>query len=189
MSRHLDLMPAGVLRRQAIGDATWLWSRVLLAAGAICGAVAATEVWRAQEASQVRAALEAEYAPITQLRADIRTLRSQIAGLHDTEKLAIELAIKQPMTTLLGRVGQSAAYAGGELFIERLGFNSRPSTPGSPGSQSLRLQGAARDSEAISRFADRLREAGLFSEVQLRSTGSRTLASQPVTAFDLTCDF
>lgn len=189
MTRQLNLMPAGALRRKAIAEATWLWSRVLLAAAAVCGALAAADIWQTQEVCQVRDALEAEYAPITQLRTDIRTLRSTINGLNDSQQLAIQLAIKQPMATLLGTLGQSAALAGGELFIERLTYDSRPAAPGGAGSHSLRLQGAARDSDAVARFADRLRQAALFHEVQLRSTGARVLASQPVTAFDLVCDF
>lgn len=187
MSRQLALMPDTALRRQVLGAASWFWGRVLLAAAVAAATLGGAEAWRCRAAIQARDALEAEHAPITQLKLEISALGSRIASLRQSEQLAIELAVRQPLTTLLARVGRSAAYAGGELFVEQFRFDRRRAATPEPSVSTLRLRGVARDTAAITRFAQRLRDAGLFRDVQLRYTASRMLARQPMTAFDLEC--
>ncbi|MEM9186841.1 MAG: PilN domain-containing protein [Planctomycetota bacterium] len=189
MSNRLDLMPAKARRRQTAKEAIALWSRVGCAATIFAAAAAGVELWNVQSATQVRNALEAQHAPIKQLRSDIIKLKGQVAGLTANEKLALDLATKKSLVTLIGNLGQAAAYAGGDLFIESLDYTRRPPVATASVQSVLTLEGAARDNLAITRFADRLRKSGLFNEVQLTSTGSRVLASQPVTAFELECAF
>lgn len=189
MTRQLNLMPNAAFRRQAVAQAIAFWSRVLLAALIVCGALVASQAWSSQEAKQVRDALEAQHEPVKQLRSDIRLLSARVAGLTSEKKLALELATNQPMVTLLGELGDATAYAGGELFVESLSFERRPSTTEAPAAQALQIQGAGRDNLSVTRFAEHLRSSGLFQEVQLTSTASRVLASQSMTAFEMECVF
>lgn len=189
MVRALNLMPAAAVRRQALREATSFWSKVLGVSLLAMGGFISLQAWRAQEARQVRDALEAQHAPVNQVRNDTRLLRSRIASLSDTEQLALELAKKQPMVTLVGRIAEAVAYAGGDLYVDSLDFARRESTSEASEMQLLQLEGAARDNLSVTRFVEGLRSSGLFRDVQLTSTESRVLASQAATAFNLECVF
>ena len=188
-TRQLQLMPAVAIRRQAKGEAIWLWSRVLLVALVGCGATAALEALRCQTSRQQLQALEAQHAPIDQLRTDIHLLRAQIASLNSNEQLSLELASSRSMVSLLGQVGKAAAFAGGDLYVGAMSYERLDSLPGEAVVQGLEIQGEARDHMSVTRFVQGLRDAGMFSDVQLSSTESRQHQSQAVTAFELECAF
>jgi len=188
-ARQLRLMPATAIRRQARGEATALWSRVLLVALVGCGATAGMEVLHRQSSRQQLQALEAQHAPIDQLRHEIRLLRSQISSLNSNEQLSLELASNRSMVSLLGQIGKATAFAGGDLFVSSMAFERSASLPGEQADLGLEIEGEARDHMSVTRFTEGLRNTGLFRDVQLSSTESKKNNTLAVTAFELECVF
>ncbi|MEM6331289.1 MAG: PilN domain-containing protein [Planctomycetota bacterium] len=187
MSRQLDLMPASARRRVAISEAVSVWSRVAVAVAIGCAAAAGFEAWRSQHSGNHLAALEAQHGPIKLLVKDIGSLRKQIASLTASEQLAIQLASTQSMVTLVGRLGQATAYAGGDLFVEAMEYERLPAAGGDSPSQALELRGLALNNLSVTRFVEHLRSAGMFREVNLRSTAARVIARQPAVSFQVEC--
>ncbi|MEM6799463.1 MAG: PilN domain-containing protein [Planctomycetota bacterium] len=189
MNRQLHLMPASAVRRRAIHEGFAIWSRVFLAAALICAIAGAIEAWQCRKSGQVLAALENQHGPVKQLIGDIRMLRAEIERLTASEQLALELASTQSAVTLLAQIGRAAAYAGGDLFVESLDFERQPASQSNGNARVLRLEGVALNHLAATRFVEQLRETQMFAEVNLASTASRVLATQPATAFEVECVF
>lgn len=191
---HLNLMSSESIRRQALAEATRIW--ICLASLAAIGAalLVAGETWSAQKESQRLAALEAQHAPIRQLRSEIKELQTKISRLSSDQQLALELAANRSMVTLLGSLGTSAAAAGGDLYVASLKLERLEGLDATASGHVAQIEGICVDSLAVTRLADLLKETQLFSTVQITSSGSRQIQTrsaqtQAVTAFDLECRF
>lgn len=191
---HLNLMSSDSIRRQAVSEVTRVWIGIACAASVAAALLVAGETWRCQKESQRLAAVEAQHAPIKQLRTEIKDLKTKIDRLASDEQLALELAANRSMVTLLGNLGQSASAAGGDLYIAGLKLERIERLGNSSTSHIAQIEGICVDNLAVTRFADLLKETKLFSAVQITSTGvrqiqTRSAQTQAVTAFDLECQF
>jgi hypothetical protein len=78
-------------------------------------------------------ALEASYEPVRRLISANRALNSKAADLVARESLALQLARRRSVTTLLGIINAAIEETSGAVFIQRMTMTQDASSPGVPG--------------------------------------------------------
>lgn len=195
MSSHLNLLPAAVQRRQAIGKLLrgWAW----VSGGALAVAILITcYQWQLSTAVAKRhSELQKSSDSTHQTLQNVKRLRRELAAMESRESVALSLASEKPVLTLLGLFASAAQAQGGSVAIEHLTFLSavlpgkdsaaRPANPTSH----VELRGVATSNVALAEFVAAIRAWDVFTQVDLRSTGATQIGSTPARSFSIECAY
>ena len=191
MKTHLNLLSHSFCRRQVAITRLRQWCVVWLVAAAVGGGV----IWmcwqsNGDQARQIEA-LERKYQPVAKQMREITILKEKLAELQVREKLTLELAQERPMLTLLGHVSQAASECGGKVSVQSFRLDQRRQGGASElrDQNVLTLSGVGTDNLTVARFVVSLRDAGIFEQVQLKSTGVVSIGEKTGRAYVLECSF
>lgn len=186
MKTHLNLLPHRLIRRQAV----WAHLKVWVVVGAIALTLALGMSWQLAQTSlaarRKRDQLEEQYRPVTQAEADIKQMRIEIARLRQEQLIVLALANDEPALPLVGLVSRAARASESEVIVQHLSFTDNPNSP-SP--RILSVQGMAKGTLAIARFAAKLRDSNAFASVDLKSTEVQTSEGGATHRYHLECVF
>lgn len=191
MKRHLNLIPPAIQRRQAAKRILRGWSSIVTFVGIICLSACVMEWSRGVAAVQRLQALDARFAPLGKLADEERELTGIVENLRAREELSLRLSTETEGVTLLGAVSTAAKDLGDGIYLVEFRFQGDTPLAGGakPGSRSLRLEGAGIDGLAIASFADRLRDAGVFSTVSVGATRPVSGGAPTLRSFQIDCVF
>lgn len=175
MAFHVNLMSEKAQFHTAARRVAMRWALALAAVVIVLVPIGAFEWQRRRGAVVEQEALEAQYEPIRQLTAKIRTLRAEAEALVRDERILLELARDRSPSTLLALVGQATAAADGELFVKRLTLTQIPVRDKDNPADAERLALEASGSVAydVQRFVKNLQEQPL-TEVRVLTTETVT---------------
>ena len=166
---HLNLIPPSIQRGQAVRRITSAWSAVVAMTGVVCLIACAVEWSRGMATVRRLEALDARFAPLSELIREQENLAGLVDDLRAREALTLQLSGETHGVTLLGAVAEAAERLSGSVYLLDLNFE-RTSQRRNDDAHKLRLSGAGVDSLAVSAFAGRLRGSGVFTEVTVEST-------------------
>ncbi|MEO1497071.1 MAG: PilN domain-containing protein [Planctomycetota bacterium] len=196
MKRVLNLAPASIRRRQTLRRLSYAVSTAVTIAG-ITGATWLLIEWgRGAAMAQNLGRLEAEYAPLARLINEQTHLREQIAKLQAREQLSLRLTTAHAGVPILSSVAQAAAAADGGVYVEDLRYQTQRAQPGRRGGRPaatqrpvVHIEGASRDGLAVARFAEGLRDSGIYAQVSIESSRPASSASGAAREFEINCAF
>jgi len=197
MKTYLNLMPQGLQRRELIRARVRQWSIVWVVAGALAVTVGSIQWTRLGSARSRVLGLQKEYAPVETLQKDNTSIRSQIEELQQREKITLEIADERPVLTLLGSVSRAARECEGNVCVQKLSLKPARAAGGSRRLNSaetdvqrrLTLNGLGVDNLSVARFVAALRDTGVFSQVDLKSTEATTVNTVQARTYHLECTF
>lgn len=205
MTENPNLLPASVLNRRFLISRLRNWSVVWLLT-TVC--VVSVCVARGQSAAALEeraAALAAAARPVRQLRAEQKNMEQQIRQIRERESWLVDSDSQQTLQ-LLGIISEAAAATSGKVSVASMKLTTieRPVSAQETTSQPVRgrksnspvkyeqrmqltLSGLAVDDLSVAAFVARLREAGVFESVELKSTISQIVEQHDVRNYSLTC--
>ena len=135
------------------------------------------------------------YEPIVVMEQELNKMKTQIDTLARREKMAAEMVDQHPALTLLGVLSRTTQQCKGRLKIGKLTLG-RPGERGldstlvpSRASQLVLISGTALDIASVTRFVDALRDADVFTEVDMKPTKETTVGNRPAFAYDVECAY
>jgi hypothetical protein len=196
MSACINLLPSRVRRFQALKTAIRVWLLVWLSLVAVTIAMIAMELSRLNRISAQRQKLEAVGAECTEMEQDIARMQRRLTALQQREQSALALAADRPVLTLLGTVSRAARACDDKLYLKHLSLRRATLTSVAAGKaapaktpSTAVLDGIAASNLHISRFAACLREAGVFSRVDVKSSVEKSQKDLSVLEFRIECAF
>jgi cell division protein FtsB len=190
MNKHINLMSPRAQVRECTRVRLWQWSRILAASAGLLALHGAITWWPVHVRSLQRAALEAQYEPLRQMKMDNKALAREIAGTLDESKLELALSKQTPMATLVGLVGRAVAGTHDKVFLDKITF-SEAETDGGTGAAPSRvsLEGIGVDPVAVSQFADLLESSLSFAKVKVGTVEAIEVNQHPMHTFQIEFSF
>ncbi len=195
MNTHVNLLPLGFRRRQLLATRLRAWA-VIWTVAALAFGLAGWWCWTNSRAARDQLArLQRENAPVDDLKSEIVTMRAKLEAMQSRERATIRLADNRSMLTLLGRISQSAQACAGYVSVQQLRLEEKQQPPSGSKSDAASathvvvLTGVGADQLAVAQFAANLRDAVIFRQVQLKSTGAVKLGDVDARAYTLECSF
>ncbi|MBC7771578.1 MAG: PilN domain-containing protein [Pyrinomonadaceae bacterium] len=118
---------------------------------------------------------------LAQSRAELTAITRRLAGAREVQGHPDWSVL---LNLIAAKRGEGLALASLELLPAGEGGGGGT---GRPMSYSLRLTGLGKDHTQIAEFALRLEQAGLFSQVVLKDTAAKQLATRSVVSFGIEC--
>ncbi len=187
MTIRVNLMPLAVRRRIVLNRAVRLWLVVYLAAGVLLSLGYAFSWRHALQAAQSRDLYQTQYKPIEEKKRQILRNARRMEHLRTYEKLPLALVNEMPPLTVIGSLSSSVKNTNGQVFIETFEFRSPEPSHGGPVRRVVSLRGIGQDDAAITQFVDQLRAAGLFTQVELKSTLAKRVRELNVREYQIEC--
>lgn len=186
MNNHINLMSPRARLRECTRTRLWQWSRILAMTLGLLALHAAITWWPVHVRDLQRAALEAQYEPLRQMKMDNKALARKIASTIDESKLELALSKQTPMATLVGLVGRAVADTHSKVFLEQIVY-SAPENDGASGAveSHVSLEGIGVDPVAVSQFADSLRSSMKFANVEVGTVEAIEVNQHPMHTFQI----
>ncbi len=187
---HINLLPFDYLQHQLIRRRIVQWACVwIIVAGAM---VVVAWIDHAEYAAMSRrlATLKQEYEPVKQLKQETHSLRAQLNDIQRRESIMLQLAVRQPVLTILGAVSQAAHDCDGHVAVTALAVNAlRAASREQQHDNLVGIEGIADSDAAISQFASGLRKLGIFQQVSLKKTTDREISGTKVRSYGIDCKY
>lgn len=198
MTTYKNLLPNSCRRRLLIKRSLRWWCACWTLTTAVCSGACALQYLSLRRGEETLKALEAEAAPLHELRRQTQRAARRLETLSNRESMLHALEKAGRPLKLLGIVSQSAAVNTGKMRITDLEMEStQERLTGAPLGQSaaassrrfvdLRLEGVSSDNLSVARFVDVMRSFGVFDSVNLQSTDDH--AEQQSHDFQLSCRY
>ncbi len=186
MNKHINLMSPRARVRECTRTRLWQWSRILAAAAGLLALHATITWWPVHVRSLQRAALEAQYEPLRQMKMDNKSLAREIAGTFDESKLELALSQQTPVVTLIGLLGRATADTHDKVFLDKIVYSQAEADGQSGGALSrVRLEGIGVDPVAVSQFADLLKSSMKFANVEVAKVEAIEVNQHPMHTFQI----
>ncbi len=182
MKRSLNLIPIATQRKHAARRAVRICLSAIAMSSLACAVLLGIEWARGMAALQELQMLEAQYAPLSEIAKDQRSLVTQIAQLRGREQLSLRLSHHAHGVTLLGAVAQAVGESPESVYIERFEYDEEK-----PGVRSLNLAGSGVDGVSVAAFAARLRESEVFESVAIASSRPLVGGLPTLRRFEIEC--
>jgi hypothetical protein len=194
MRTHINLLPLEIRRRHIVRLRLRPWGAVWFAVAALLATLTTWDWQDAQSAARKRMVLEQQLAPTQALEAANAELAKQIDLLEKRESVALALSNERPILSLLGMIGKASQAAEGRVYVQQLQWNETPQAVGAPSAAAsaiamLRLQGVGLDNLSIARFAAALRDANVFSQVQVNASNAVSDPAEAGRSYAIECTF
>jgi hypothetical protein len=197
MTTHVNMLPAGFQRRQSVLLSLRRWTLPwMLVAGSLAAGVVLLPVGDGVSTSAQQDAADREEARLEKLTTRLSEAQLQLADMQSQENLVWRLDTQPPELLTVAVVSSACAECEGATQVENLVLQrsemgtTNQDDVAAPGSRyTLTLEGSAVDNHSVAKLSAALKKAGLFSSVELKSSGIEHLGDQEVTSFVLECDF
>lgn len=193
MKRVLNLAPSSIRRRQAVRRLTRAVATAVTVAGALSIGWLLIEWSRGAAMARDLGRLEAEYLPLARLINEQAELRTSITQLEAREQLSLRLTTTHAGVPVLASIAQAAAEPETQVYIAELEYTlpqesgRRRASVGSATSPRVQIEGSGRDGLAVARFAQRLRDSGLYTQVSIESSRPAGGDGVALRRFEITC--
>jgi len=191
MKRHLNLMSDSAQIRSVVRTRVFQWTLTCACFVVLLIPLLFAAWWPVHQESKSVASLEAQFAPIRELKIASRSFKEKIERVHAKEHATLTLAkIDTPVVTLLGIVSQAVANNPKGLVLEEIHFDqeTRLSEAAATGAKpTLGIEGYGLDNSAIEQLSNSLQAALPFGKVTLKLAGSEVLYQQQVHRFSIHC--
>jgi hypothetical protein len=140
-------------------------------------------------------ALAREHAPTQTMLKQVVDMRQQLKELQQQEVVANELETQRNALTLLGVVSSAAKKTGGRLRVTKMELTnfqnaSKGPAPGAgPLPGGMLLSGVSLDNQIVTDLSASLKDAGIFSHVDLVKLKQQEANHSPLHDFEIRCDF
>lgn len=208
MRNHVNLLPFEHRRRGLLRRTLLRWSLVWMIGAGAAAAFFWLEHGRYRSALAETEAADAAYQPLARLIRQSDASRNGLRQLHAKGTILGRLREERPVLALIAVAGESAAKCNGRLVVRSMVFDRRnlqvqsaapgaadrakggPQTPAerAPLWAAVTFQGDALDNMAVATFAAGLRDSGLFTRVELKSSLSAKSNEKPHHDFVVECE-
>lgn len=190
MINHVNLMSLRARVRECTRTRLRQWSRILAAVVGLIALHAAISWWPVHARSLQRAALEAQYEPLREMKMDNKSLTRRIADTLDESRLELALSKQTPVVTLVGLVGRAITDTEGKVFLDKFAYDQRQTNGALAEPVSVvRLEGFSLDPVAAGKFADRLKESADFANVEVGTVEAIEVNQHPMQTFQIEFSF
>jgi hypothetical protein len=190
MSSHINLMTPRAQLRECSRTRLRQWSRILMLAICLLMLHALVSWWPIHVRSSQRAALEAQYEPVRQVKLENNLLEQRIDDTRTDDQLELTLARQTPVVTLVGLVSRAVGQSQGKVFLDKLAYTqSDPNHPAHANASVVELEGIGADPVAIGEFADRLKTSLDFADVQVGTVEAVEINKHRMQTFKIRLSF
>jgi Tfp pilus assembly protein PilN len=140
--------------------------------------------------------LEREYRPNKTMLAQLVSMRQKLEELQQQEAVASELEYQRNALTLLGVISETAKATKGRVRVtkvELVGFQDtqeqEQAAVGDMPASGLVVSGVSLDNPAVTELVDGLKEAKIFSSVELLSSKEREEGEASMQDYAVRCVF
>ncbi len=208
MKTHVNLLPFEHRRRGLLRRTLLRWSLVWMIGFGAGVVLLWLEHGRYRRAVAETEAADAAYQPLARLVRQSDASRNGLLQLHAKGTILGRLREDRPVIALISAAGASAAKCNGRLVVRSMVFERRnlqvQSAPPAPAGRAktatqapaeraplwaaVTFVGDALDNMAVATFAAGLRDSGLFTRVELKSSLSAKSNERPHHDFVVECE-
>ena len=198
MKTHVNLLPLKYRRAALIRSLLVRWCAVWFGAVAILAGMYSLNASGYRNTAADVTAKEAQCRPILTTAKANRGIRTEVRRFEHRETLVGQLREDKPALNFLAVVGNGARQSAGRVVIRDLQFEQNTAKgSGARDAKSsmsdrpeavLTIEGEALDNLAIAQFAAGLRDAGLFHDVELKSSVKKASSPRQVRTFVIRCE-
>jgi hypothetical protein len=192
----INLLPMSYRRQQIVRKRVVQWTSVVCAVLFVGWSWHQFEYREALALSQQLESLEREYRPHKTMFAQLVSMRQNLEELQQQEAVASKLEYQRNALTVLGVISETAEATKGRVRVtkvEVVGFQNaqedvQPAVGDMPTS-GLVVSGVSLDNPGVAELVDGLKEAGIFSTVELLSSKERAAGEASMQDYAVRCTF
>ena len=206
---YVNLLPMSFLRRLTIRRQAWNWGICVAVTSLLCIVVVAAQYFAVLATQQLQFLTALQSQELHAVQADTQRISSELASLDAVISSLKKTRPDDRTLALLGIASTSAKKATGKVQLKQLMTQTAPTvksaslppTPGPPSrnvaesvaprraANDFVLEGVADSAAAIASFVDALREAKVFTRVDLTATSETATSGGPTRQFRIDCKF
>ena len=196
MRSMINLLPMAYRRQQVVRKRVVQWTSVVCVVLFVGWSWHQFEYREALALSQQLESLEREYRPNTTMLAQLVSMRQKLEELQQQEAVAKKLEYQRNALTLLGVISETAKATDGRVRVtkvELVGFQDtqeqEQAAVGDMPTSGLVVSGVSLDNPAVTELVDGLKEAKIFSSVELLSSKEREEGETSMQDYAVRCVF